>query len=268
MKNNISILGVGNLTQSLLASLNTNNFKGKIYLYDIDKLKKKNAKATNIVFKENLHDFLKSSKILIIAVKPANYKKVFANIREQINPDTVIISLMAGIKINEIANECNGHKIIIRAMTNINAKYSNAISFFYFNKKIKSEHRRLTIKLFNNFGSVHLAKSELEIDKVTALIGSGPAYFIYFAESLAKVFEGFGFSKKLSTEYVNELFYGTSLLCKNDVRPNHLLIKSIASKGGTTQAALKILGKNKFRSILDKSIKAAYKKSKNMVKNK
>ena len=82
------------------------------------------------------------------------------------------------------------------------------------------------------------------------------------------MFEGFGFSKKLSTEYVNELFYGTSLLCKNDARPNHLLIKSIASKGGTTQAALKILGKNKFRSILDKSIKAAYKKSKNMVKNK
>ena len=109
MKNNISKLGVGNLTQSLLASLNTNNFKGKIYLYDIDKLKKKNAKATNVVFKEKLHDFLQRSKILIIAVKPVNYKKVFANICEQINPDTVIISLMAGIKINEIANECNGH---------------------------------------------------------------------------------------------------------------------------------------------------------------
>ena len=268
MKNNISILGVGNLAQSLLASLHANNFKGKIYLYDIDKLKKKNAKATNIVFIENLNDFLKRSKILIIAVKPTNYKKVFNNIREQISSDTVIISLMAGIKIKEIANVCNGHKIIIRAMTNINAKYSNAISFFYFDKKIRLEHKKLAIKLFNNFGSVHLAKSELEIDKITALIGSGPAYFIYFAESLAKTFESFGFSKKMSAEYVNELFYGTSLLCKNDARSNHLLIKSIASKGGTTQAALKILGKNKFTSILDKSIKAAYKKSKNMVKNK
>ena len=145
MKNNISILGVGNLTQSLLASLHSNNFKGKIYLYDIDKSKKKNAKATNVVFIENLNDFLKKSKILIIAVKPINYKKVFDNIREQISSDTVIISLMAGIKIKEISNECNGHKIIIRAMTNLNAKYSNAISFFYFDKKIRLEHKKLAI---------------------------------------------------------------------------------------------------------------------------
>ena len=83
-------------------------------------------------------------------------------------------------------------------------------------------------------------------------------------QSMIMVFEKFGFSKKKSNTFVNELFYGTAYLCKNDKRDAESIKKTIISKGGTTEAALKSLKKNNFQKILEKSIIQAFKKAKNI----
>ena len=113
-----------------------------------------------------------------------------------------------------------------------------------------------------------MLKTEVQIDKATALIGSGPAYFIYFAESIFKTFQSFGFSKNESKNLVTDLFYGTALTCKEDKRDFEEIKKSIVSKGGTTESALKRLDRLQTKKIIMGSIKDAYIKAKSLGKNK
>ena len=265
MKNNISIIGVGNLTQSLLKTLVSNNFQGKIFVYDIDKKKRKFALQNKIFFKSNIYELLKFSNLVLIAVKPGDYKKVCLDLQDSLKPDTVIMSLMAGIKTDLISTNCHNKKLAItRIMTNINGRFKHATTFTFFNKYVKSSQRKKINSFWKNFGSVNNLRSEIEIEKATALVGSGPAYFIEFAQSLIKVFRKFGFSEKISQIYVNELFFGTAYLCKNDSRSLENIKNTIISKGGTTEAALKSLKKNKFQQILERSIVEAFRKAKNI----
>ena len=267
MSNNISIIGMGNLTQSLLQSLISNNFKGKIFVHDINKRKKKFAIRDKIIFKNSISDLINYSNLVIIAVKPGDYKKVCDSLQDILKQNTVLISLMAGIESKSIMSGCNKKKLAIsRVMTNINSKFSYGTTFIYFNKYVSNLQAKKINNLWKIFGSVTNVRSELEIDKATALLGSGPAYFIEFCQSLIKIFKNFGFSEKESHAYVSELFFGTAYLCKNDSRDLENIKKTIISKGGTTEAALKTLKKNKFQNILEDSITQAFRRAKNINK--
>ena len=123
-------------------------------------------------------------------------------------------------------------------------------------------------KFFSIFGTSHVLDNENEIDKITALIGSGPAYFIHFLEGIIETFKKFGFSENDSTTYAKNLFYGTAITCINEKKSLSEIKKSIVSKGGTTDAALKKLTSLKFQDILAKSIKEAYSKAKQLGKSK
>ena len=265
MKSTVSIIGVGNLTQSLLKALIDKKYTGKVFIHDIDKNKKKFSLRNKIIFKNNISELVSASNFLIIAVKPNNYKKICLAIQSLIKSDTVIISVMAGIKCKSISSKCGrGELPIARVMTNINARFGYATTFIHYNKYVKNSQINKINKFWKIFGSLNNVRSETEIDKVTALLGSGPAYFLEFMQSMIMVFEKFGFSKKKSNTFVNELFYGTAYLCKNDKRDAESIKKTIISKGGTTEAALKSLKKNNFQKILEKSIIQAFKKAKNI----
>ena len=125
---------------------------------------------------------------------------------------------MAGVKTKDIKNKLSDKISIARVMTNINAKFGNAISSIYLEKGFKKDKAISFNNLFNLFGSVRFVKTEAQIDKITALLGSGPAYFIYFAESIIKAFQSFGYSKDESNNLVAELFYGTAKTCILDER--------------------------------------------------
>ena len=128
MKKKITFIGVGNLTQSLLYGFNAISHKNSINLYDIDSKKKKFANKTNITFNDNLHIAVKNADLIIIAVKPKNYRSVCISLNKMDLPNTTIISLMAGVRVKELSNHLNDYNNISRVMTNINAKYLQEIS--------------------------------------------------------------------------------------------------------------------------------------------
>ena len=154
-------------------------------------------------------------------------------------------------------------------MTNINIVYNQGISFIYANNKVNNSDKK-KIDLFWGLlcipDSPHWLKSESDIDKFTALTGSGPAYFIHFCECLVKVFKNFGLTDKNANEYVQQLFLGTANF--SQYKKFSQINKMIASKGGTTEAALKTLKKNKFQKILEKAIVDAFKRAKSISKEK
>lgn len=264
MLENISIIGVGNLTQSLLYSIDNSSLKLNINLYDKDNKKKVFASQKRWKFFTKVGKEIAKSDLIIVAVKPNQYKSVCIDVKKEVNENAVIVSLMAGVKIKDLKNHLPNHCNIARVMTNINAKYNNAISSIYFDKSFKKTKTTSLKRIFSLFGNVRILKNEPEIDKVTALIGSGPAYFIYFSETMIEIFQSFGFSKSESNDLVSELFYGTALLCKQDNRSFAKIKESVVSKGGTTEAALKKLNKLNTKKIIMESIKDAFVKAKSL----
>ena len=268
MFKNISIIGVGNLTQSLLHCIKHASVKINMNLYDLDKKKKSLAVHKTWQFYPVINNKLRNSDLIIIAVKPNQYEDVCNEINQHINKNVVIVSLMAGIKIKDLKRKVSNSPSFARVMTNINAKYSNAISSIYLGQGFKKDKIISLKNFFSLFGSIKILQSETQIDKVTALIGSGPAYFIYFAESIIKTFQSFGFSKDESQKLVSELFYGTAVTCKKDKRNLEDIKNTIVSKGGTTESALKKLDKLKTKKIIMESIKDAYIKAQALGKRK
>jgi pyrroline-5-carboxylate reductase len=264
MLKRISIIGAGNLTQALLYSIDNSSLKMNINLYDKDKKKKVFASQKKWKFFTKVGKEISDSDIIIIAVKPNQYKNVCSDIKKEVIKETTIVSLMAGVKIRDLKSQLPSQSNVLRVMTNINAKYNNAISSLYFDKSFKKTRITPLKKFFSLFGGVRVLKKEADIDKATALIGSGPAYFIYFSESMIEIFQSFGFTKNESADLVSELFYGTALLCKQDSRSFAKIKKSVVSKGGTTEAALQKLDRLKTKKILMESIKDAYVKAKSL----
>jgi len=268
MVKNIAIIGTGNLAQSLLYRLESSKIKVRIRLYDKDTRKKSLAKKSTITYSNIIDKDLAKSEFIIIAVKPNQYKDVCRDIKRFYSKSSVVISLMAGVKIANLKKELNSEASISRVMTNINSKYGNASTFIFSNKFCKAGKTALIKRFFNIFGTSYILKNENQIDKVTALTGSGPAYFIHFLEGMIEVFKKFGFSENEAKSYVKELFYGTAITCMNENKSFKEIKNSVISKGGTTDAALKALDVLKFKSILIKSIREAYNKAQQLGKNK
>ena len=128
MFRNISIIGIGNLSQTLIYCIKNKSLKFNINLYDIDKKKKVFASKKEWSFNTKINKKLAESDLVILAVKPRQYKDACSKINMYAKNKVVIVSLMAGITIKDLEKEFSDKLSIARVMTNINAKYSSAIS--------------------------------------------------------------------------------------------------------------------------------------------
>jgi pyrroline-5-carboxylate reductase len=176
----------------------------------------------------------------------------------------ILVSFMAGIRCTSIKNKLSQDIPVVRCMTNITIGDSEA-HIFYHMKPFSKNIAGILNKFFDTFSKLKKCINESDMDKVTALYGSGPAYYVYFNKIIKNVFINMGYSEKDAAIFTNDLMYGTSKIIKNNKNSDDIM-SAIASKGGTTQAALTELKNNKFDSMILKAIKKAYKKSKNILK--
>ena len=169
---------------------------------------------------------------------------------------------MAGIKTRQI-RELLTHKIkVIRCMTNLAVSVRHSFLFYFIGKSTDTIPRKLN-KFLSSFASIKRCASENSIDKLTALYGSGPAYYVFFNDIVKNSFIQMGFNKKESELYTNSLLSGsTNLIAKNDSLD---LLKSIASKLGTNEAALSQLKKEKVHKTKTRKYRACkrYNKKRN-----
>ena len=264
MTNQVTIIGAGNLTSSLLKSIHRSTFSYRLNIIDTDRKKRIGLKRFKINFFSSYTDVLTESNLIILMVKPNNYIKVIKEMNPYLSKKAIIISFMAGIDISSIRNILSQNIPVVRCMTNITISDSEAHIFYH----MKPFSKNIINKLDNFFGVFSKLKkctNEGEIDKITALYGSGPAYYVYFNKIIKDVFINMGYSNNDATNFTNDLMNGTSKIIQNNKNTDDI-ISAIASKGGTTQAALAELKNNKIDSIIKKAIRKAYKKSQNILK--
>lgn len=226
----------------------------------INKLYNKRVQSYKSISKINN---FKIFDIIIFAIKPqlsSLVLKNFSNIEYKKN--VLFISIVAGKKISFFKNYLSNKSQIIRVMPNMPALIGKGMSCLASEKLVSKKNLIIAKNLFNKVGKTILLKNENEIDKVTAISGSGPGYFFLFVDLLQKSALQLGLDKNVSKTLVYETAIGSiDLLLKNKKTAKEFL-SNIAIKGGTTESAIKNFKKNnQFQKIIINSINKAYKRS-------
>ena len=256
------IIGGGNMGFAIASGLVKKHIYNKTNIHFVESNKTRNK----FLLKQKYQSFLNLRKLrekdmlqyeaVIIAVKPCDIKFVLKTISNVLKDNTLIISIAAGVKINTIACFLSKRQPIARVMPNTPCQIGEGMAVLTFNKNANKKHRQITKKIFSSLGKV-IELSEDKFDLVTALSGSGPAYFCYLIECLARAGEDLGINKITASKLSLQTGIGTMLmLLKTKLTPASLR-KIVTSPKGTTEAALNTLKSKKFDSIVLGAIRQA-----------
>ncbi|SEM14283.1 pyrroline-5-carboxylate reductase [Chryseobacterium taichungense] len=201
--------------------------------------------------------------LIIIAVKPQDFQYLSENFRFQMKENQMVLSIMAGIKIEKIQKLLN-HPMVVRAMPNSPTLLGMGITGYTSAEGVSFSQLINIERLLNSTGrSVYLENEDL-LDGVTALSGSGPAYFYYIVDAMIKAGIEMGIDENLSKLFVQQTMLGAYHLINNSDKSLEELIKDVASKGGTTEAALKTFNENNLKEILKSGILNAENRAKEL----
>ena len=269
-KQKFLIIGAGNMGYAVLNSLIENKISSKNILIIekkiTPKLKKlKSMHNLKIIKNVRLLKYKFVPSISLISVKPNQLNAAVDSSLEKFLSNSLIVSIVAGKKISDLKKIFTLNKGVVRARTNTPASVNMGTTLICFDKTIKSDQKKIVRNFLSLLGQINETKNEKIIDDFTAIFGSGPAYIFLFIETLIKIADKSGF--KNSKNMVLQTFLGSLLLLFSEKdSPTHLK-KSVTSKGGTTEAALKILeNKNGLSTLISKAIDKAKKRSRELSK--
>jgi pyrroline-5-carboxylate reductase len=203
------------------------------------------------------------SDIVIIAVKPQDFSELAPLLREVLNPATIILTIMAGIRISHL-EELLRHKSIVRAMPNSPVEIGMGVTGFSASKDVHPDQIRKVENLLATTGRTVFFEKEEMLDAVTALSGSGPAYFFYLVKAMIEAGEQMGMDKSVASLLVKQTMLGAFHLVNNANKSLDELITTVSSKGGTTEAAFSVFIANQVGENLGKGILAAEKRAKEL----
>jgi pyrroline-5-carboxylate reductase len=202
---------------------------------------------------------------LVVAVKPQTFREAGPALKSFVGPNTLVVSIMAGITVAALEEVCGG--MVVRAMPNTPAAIGRGITVAVPAKKVSAAQRATADALLRATGSVEWVDDESLMDAVTAVSGSGPAYVFLLAEELARAGVEAGLPAELATKLARETVAGSGELLHRSEQDSGTLRQNVTSPGGTTAAALDVLmGKGGMQPLMIRAIAAATKRSKELAK--
>lgn len=256
----VLVLGAGNMGLTYSEGMAKSSLlnRRKLMIYDISK-EKFFALKENPLFDvyDDLEKCLPKADVVFIAVKPYQSEELFEKIKSMVHPDQVFVSLMAGVTIEKI-QESLGVKKVIRTMPNLPAKVGKGVTSYTGAKEVSRVELLMVRNLLDTTGeSIHV-KNEKFIDASTGISGSGPAYVFYFMQSMMEAALKMGFSQNDSKVLVSKTFEGAvELFNQSNLSPNSWM-NMVASKGGTTRAALDSMEDNNVKEQIKEAAYAAF----------
>lgn len=198
-----------------------------------------------------------SASLAVLAVKPQVVAEVLRALSTRwSSPLPVLLSIAAGLRLSELALLCPAGMPIVRAMPNRPALVGAGITALYAGPSVTDQHRPLAELVAGAAGRMLWLTAEAQLDVVTALSGSGPAYFFLLAEKLAEAAVGLGLEPATATLLATETLYGSGMLSRTtDTLAQQRA--AVTSRGGTTQAALEFLGAGGFDALVGGALRAA-----------
>lgn len=204
------------------------------------------------------------AQVVVLAVKPQEAATVLRSLA--LSPQTLLLSVAAGLRATDLSRWCAGKAAVVRAMPNRPALVGAGATGLYAGPEVATAQRAHAQQLMNATGMTVWVESEAQLDAVTALSGSGPAYFFLLAELMAQAAVREGLAPAAAHSLAAQTLYGAGLLAGAVDVDLVRLRDEVTSKGGTTAAALDVFGRGNFDQLVAQAIAAAAARSRELAR--
>lgn len=250
---NLGLLGLGHMGKSILQCLRLQTrMKVEIFFFDphVDML---SFDTKGLQRLESFESLFERCDLIFLCVKPHDFKELSTF------PDNskVFCSMMAGVNFSALEKKLHSQQLI-RCMPNIGLSCSKGVLGICSSSQVAKKNVSQINKLFEQSAFCLVVKDEKQLNALTAISGSGPAYFAFFAQSMIKQAIDMGFSPMQASRLVLFTLHGTSCLLERTKLDPKLLLNQVTSKEGTTQAALEVWDKEGLDTLVAKGMQAAH----------
>ncbi len=203
------------------------------------------------------------SEYVLLAVKPQQIDAVLANLKNHISSENTVISIAAGVERLRIQALLESDIPVVRVMPNAPALVNAGVSAVNLPLDLPEDQKEFIHSLLSSVGEVVYVDEE-DLDAVTAVSGSGPAYFYLFVRELAQAGVEVGLTEEVALALARQTFCGSQILLKASGRSEDELISLVASPGGTTESALRVFDELGFAETIKKAVKQAVTRAKEL----
>ena len=261
------VIGGGNMGHTYALSIQAAMSEMKISILEaypprVEELQKEALFDIYTTTEEALRDV----DIIMLAVKPQHSDSLFENMRPHMQSETLVISIMAGVKIKTISEALSTSKVA-RAMPNLPAQVGKGMTAYCTSQSISTQENEMIKNILGSTGAAIAVDTENDIDASTGISGSGPAYVFYFMQAMMQAAEQLGFTAEEAKLLVTQTFDGAVTLFKKNDLSTMEWMNRVASKGGTTRAALDSFESNGVDDKIIEGAKAAYDRAVELGKN-
>lgn len=257
---NISFIGGGNMAQALIGGLISQGLPAtRITVSDpVEKVRSLLAEKEVNVTDDNIAA-IKDADIVLFAVKPQVLAGVLKPLQGLLD-GKLVISIVAGAEIATLSALLSTDRIV-RVMPNTPALVQTGAHGLFANAEVGSDDRELASQVLASTGLTIWVNSEAQIDAVTAVSGSGPAYFFYMMESMIRAGKNLGLDEKVATALTLQTALGAAQMAITSSNTPAELRKNVTSPNGTTQAALEVFDRAQISQNIQAALAAAQKRS-------
>jgi len=262
----IAFIGGGNMGEAILSAILNNELCSQqaIFVSDISQTRCQHLEQEYCVSVAS-DNRLTAGKgdVVVLAIKPQNLAEVMAELKGQLKPSQLVLSIIAGARIDTLCQGLN-HRCVVRAMPNTPAQIGQGMTVWTSTTEVTEEHKEWAAAILGVMGKEIYFTDEKYLDMATAVSGSGPAYVFLFIESLVDAAVHIGMPQNIAQELVLQTLLGSgNFLQKSGKQPAELRAM-VTSPGGTTAEALYQLEKGGFTGMVIQAVVAAYEKAKKL----
>lgn len=256
--NRIAFIGAGNMARSMIGGLLAAGVSAdRLSAADPDP---KQLAQLSITTRHDNRATVENAEVVVLAVKPQVMQLVCAPLRESLRPDALIISIAAGVRVSSL-EQWLGARAIVRCMPNTPALLRSGITALYANTRCTIEQRKVAEEILASIGTTIEVTDESQLDTVTALSGSGPAYFFRFMEAMVATGVELGIAAPTARTLVVETMLGAARMAKETGTELGALRASVTSPKGTTESALQTFERLGLAHIVAAGVRAAHQRS-------
>lgn len=254
----ITFIGGGNMAAALIGGLRKQGYSapGIQVVELLAENREKLAEEFHVRCVEKVDPAALNCEVLVLSVKPQQMKDAVAPLAGKLSKQ-LVISIAAGLRLNDISRWLGGYRQLVRTMPNTPALIGAAITGLFADASVDHEGRDKAEKILRAVGNTLWLAEEAEMDAVTAVSGSGPAYVFYFIEALQQAAADLGFDEAEARVLAIETFVGAARLAEQTAEPLSVLRERVTSKGGTTAAALDSFNESGISAAILRGVRAA-----------
>jgi pyrroline-5-carboxylate reductase len=254
----IAFLGGGNMAGALIGGLLAKGVeRGAISVVEVSQAARDRLAAQHGVRASGVpDDATRGAEALVLAVKPQDMRAALSGLSGTLG-QKLVISIAAGVRTDALSRWLGGHRKLVRCMPNTPALIGAGIAALYALPDVRADERQLAQTILAAVGEVVWVEEERLLDPVTAVSGSGPAYVFWFIEQLAASGAKLGLPHEVALKLAMQTVLGAAKLAAQSDKGPAELRKQVTSKGGTTEAALKVFDEEKLAERILKALEAA-----------